>query len=103
MTDEYEMFMPFVTAVSNGGVHDDRAYVAGFEMGRLDAELGMIRQLGLVPGPKVMHAENKPQADLLAMKHGFAAGFEPVEGYEHWTVCGFSRAEVELPDEEDEA
>ena len=82
--------MPFVTTTDTAA-----AYVAGFEMGHLDAELTMIKSLGLVPGPKMLHAENQPQADLLAMKHGFTAQFEPVEGYEERIVCRFARAEVE--------
>lgn len=79
---EYGLVMPFVTTVSHGGPHDDDAYVAGIEMGRLDALLEHQR-------PRVhdqpIHAANAEQADLIAMRRGYVAVLseEQVEGWRH--------------------
>jgi hypothetical protein len=67
---EFGLVMPFVTVQSKGGPHDDDSYVAGFQMGGLDANLKVAKTvshsvLGLI------RAENRDQADLIAMKHGF--------------------------------
>lgn len=67
---EAGLVMPFVTVASKGGPHDDQAYVAGYEMGILQACLE-------AAGPWVttchftIHAENRAQADLIAMRFGF--------------------------------
>jgi hypothetical protein len=66
-TKNYDMVMPFVTVTSKGGPHDDDAYVAGFEMGRLDSEL----EYTTWPLVRTIRTENVPQADLIAMRHGF--------------------------------
>lgn len=66
---EYSLVMPFVTVASKGGPHDDESYTAGWEMGFLDARLHekpVFMEL-------TIHATNAPQADLLAMKHGYRA------------------------------
>lgn len=77
MADEqkHELVMPFVTVASVGGPHDDAAYAAGWEMGALDSLLGdrhppFVRQ--------TIHTVNAPQADLLAMKHGYTARVTPL-------------------------
>lgn len=49
---EYDLVMPFVTVTSAGGPHDDDAYVAGFEMGALDACLRRLRRRPLNPKRK---------------------------------------------------
>lgn len=69
----YGLLMPFVTVKSKGGPHDDASYVAGFEMGVLDTTLKAVAPfadngLGI---PFTIHSENRAQADLIAMKHGF--------------------------------
>lgn len=69
----YGLVMPFVTVVSKGGPHDDTSYVAGFEMGSLDATLRAVAPfagngMGLT---FTIHADNRQQADLIAMHHGF--------------------------------
>jgi hypothetical protein len=65
----YQMTMPFVTVTERGGPHETGAYVAGFEMGSLD------QQLKLNPAESgqtfMLHAENQPQADLIAMRRGY--------------------------------
>lgn len=65
----YRLVMPFVTTTDNGGPHDPESYVCGWEMGRLDIALGTMRQLGFRAHYSQFHAANKPQAELLAMKH----------------------------------
>lgn len=89
MTDEgeveYGLVMPFVTVHSKGGPHEDAAYTAGWEMGSLDArltyELPAVLEL-------TIHTVNVPQADLLAMKHGYAgvSGESEVDGWSFLTL-----------------
>jgi hypothetical protein len=86
---EYELVMPLVTVKSEGGPHDDESYVAGWEMGRLDT---LLANLPASPIPATYHvtvkADNQPQADRIAMKHGYVAAFEDsdVEGWSYMEV-----------------
>ena len=81
--DTYGLVMPFVVCVSNGGIYDDRSFVAGarFEAVANSCIAGehMIRDWqppGLVP-----------QLDLLAMQYGYSFLQEPwVEAPEEWTL-----------------
>jgi len=75
----FELEMPFVTVTSQGGPHDDQSYVAGWEMGTLDALL--ISKPPFYEGP--IAAANEPQADRIAMKHGYSAKFEPT-AFDEW-------------------
>lgn len=81
MSDEqrYEFFMPFVTTTDAGGPHDPASYIAGFETGALDARLKMLAAIPVVEWRTVLHRENLPQVDLIAMAHGYAITEEPVE------------------------
>lgn len=86
---EYGLVMPFVAVASNGGPFDDQAYTAGYEMGQLDGQLAAAQ----LPGggwvlERTVRDENQGQADLVGMKHGFAATFEP-SGVEGWTFARF--------------
>ena len=87
MADEYELVMPFVTVASKGGPHDDQAYVAGYEMGLLAADLQY------APGEfeRTIRAENLPQADLIAMHHGATMERLPMEdgAPEEWVFVRF--------------
>lgn len=65
------MVMPFVTVESRGGPHDDRSYVAGYEVGSISAEMTHAR--GRIT--RYVHAENQPQLDLVAMKHRYGVVF----------------------------
>lgn len=84
-----EMLMPFLPVQSKGGPHDDGAFVAGFEMGRLDGLLQAAEAQGLALSDCVpdegqnIHAENREQADLIAMRYGFIASFEEYDADEH--------------------
>lgn len=95
MSDEpaFELVMPFVTVASKGGPHEDQAYVAGWEMGALDAFL----QHGYVVNPwqQTIRTDNVPQADRIAMKHGWIPEFSDDE--DGWT-CMTLRIDVsEVP------
>lgn len=64
----YELVMPFLPVRSQGGPHDDDAYTAGWEMGKLDATLEYQRPAVLeLP----IHEANREQADLIAMKWSY--------------------------------
>jgi hypothetical protein len=70
---EFGLLMPFVTVVSRGGPHDDESYVAGYEMGQLDARLAAAGHHRLGCPEVVMQRANLPQAELIAMRHGMVA------------------------------
>jgi hypothetical protein len=68
----YELVMPFQPVISNGGPYDDDAYVAGYEMGRLDAMLAAAK---FPDEGQPIHGDNREQADLIAMRHGYMGEF----------------------------
>jgi len=72
----YDLVMPFLPVQSNGGPHSDDAYVAGYEMGLLDAQLGKSE----FEQGRSIHAENREQADLIAMRHGYISEFTSDDG-----------------------
>ena len=92
-SSSYEIVMPFVTVKSKGGPHDDEAYAAGYECGRLDAFLaGMVGPLIALPSFTVTVSEvNVPQLDLIAMRHGFTTirVDDPDEMVEGWVTVRF--------------
>lgn len=69
MSDEsgYELDMPFVAVQSNGGHYDDRSFAAGWACAQLDAMLAA--QPAEVT--TALPIATIPQADLIAMRHGF--------------------------------
>jgi hypothetical protein len=88
--NDWELVMPFLPIRSKGGPHDDSAYVAGYQMGLLDAELsGSVFKQG-----RAIAVENRDQADLIAMRHGFIAEFS-TEDIPGW-VCITLRRQVDL-------
>jgi hypothetical protein len=72
--DSYHLVMPFVAVVSRGGPFEDDSYVAGYEMGLLSAALGMQPATFRT----TIHAGNRAQADLLAMKHGYTMSVDDI-------------------------
>ena len=72
----YGLVMPFVTVASKGGPHDDDAYTAGWSMGALDALLEHQRPAMV---EDTILTECMPQADMIAMRHGYTVVFEPTE------------------------
>lgn len=68
---EYALVMPFVTVESRGGPHDDRSYVAGYEVGSISAEMAHTgRRI-----TRYVHAENRLQLDLVGMRHRYRVDF----------------------------
>lgn len=98
MSDEpdelYELAMPFVVVRSTGGVFDDDAYCAGYEMGIIDAHLSTLAPICDTADAEI-RTENKPQCDLVAMRHNMVAEFTDHECEEHagWTHVRFTRSE----------
>jgi hypothetical protein len=82
--------MPFVVVASQGGPYDDASYFAGYEMGLLSAALGM-QPAGFRTR---IHAGNRAQADLLAMKHGYTLHVEEIrdERLGEWLDATFHAA-----------
>lgn len=87
----FGLLMPFVTVTSKGGPHDDMSYTAGWEMGVLDTELEHSRAL---VAERVIHASNAPQADLIAMRHGYRAEIEPTDT-PGWSTLRLTRSGVD--------
>ncbi|MEV0357130.1 hypothetical protein AB0H71_13815 [Nocardia sp. NPDC050697] len=88
----YALVMPFVTVTSKGGPHEDRAYCAGFAMGELDMALRMRKAIDAFPLSRPIETVNRPQADLIAMKHGCVASFAETE-VEGWLTLTVDLAE----------
>jgi hypothetical protein len=88
---EYGLLMPFVTVSSKGGPHDDVAYTAGWEMGSLDARLEYEKPAVL---ELTINAANAPQADLLAMKHGYV-GVTTESEVDGWSFLVLTRIATE--------
>lgn len=95
----YGLVMPFLPVTSKGGPFDDQAYVAGYEMGRIDAILAAAQALGLTPDTHYyVTPDNAEQIDLIAMRYGFACTLDAhqVEGWVSATITAI------VPDEPDE-
>lgn len=90
---EYGLVMPFLPVKSRGGPHDDDAYVAGFEMGRLDCALALRPKTPL--HMTTIRTDNVEQADLIAMNHGFRCSAERSPEYPEWTYVVFAPVEGE--------
>lgn len=88
----YELVMPFLPIQSMGGPHPDAAYVAGYEMGLLDAQLGG----SVFAQGHAIHLENRERADLIAMRHGYIADFTTDDDVPDW-VCMTIRRSVTDP------
>jgi len=86
---DYDMVMPFVVVESQGGPYEDTAFVAGYELGLLDAFLERQPASG---AQYTLRADSFPQVDLLAMRYGYKAHPEPPDGDDGWQVVTFSRA-----------
>lgn len=89
----HELVMPFVSVASKGGPFDDAAFSAGFEMGMLDALLGHAYSFGCQF--RTLREENRGQADLIAMRHGWRARFAESE-VEGWVGAEFVRVDSKL-------
>jgi hypothetical protein len=95
---EFEPVMPFITVTSKGGPHDDQSYVAGYEMGQLDSRLAVMALYGDVGHTATLRTENLPQAELIAMKHGFTCDLEVYAATSEWALVSFVRPESDGDD-----
>ena len=82
---EYGLLMPFVVVASKGGPFDDASYCAGYEMGQLDAALSAGPRLHQV----TIRTVNVPQADLVAMRRGYASQADAPSECGEWTWVVF--------------
>lgn len=89
---DYGLVMPFLSVASQGGPHEDIAYVAGWEMGALDAELSLSHPPTL---DRAIRCANARQADLIAMKHGYRAEIEPYD--DQWCLLHLAPCQELLP------
>lgn len=95
--EEYELVMPFVVVASKGGPYDDDAYCAGYEMGRLDADLDVeMIGLGTITETRTVRTANAAQADLVAMMHGWRTVKRTDHEDGEWTTLRFERSNVEM-------
>lgn len=69
MTD---VSLPFTAVQSAGGPYQDEAYLAGYEMGAVEASVKASLVAGERPRNVFIRPSNLHQLDLLAMKFGMA-------------------------------
>ena len=84
---EFSMSVPFVTIESAGGVHDERSYVDGWNMGALSERLKMLASIGQLPDDELVRLDNLPQALLYASKNGYEVDVEELP--DEWVGVGF--------------
>ena len=82
---QYDLVMPFVPVKSRGGPHDDDAYVAGYEMGQLNAVLA-----SAPPAHEAtIRSDNAAQADLIAMRHDYRCTVKDSD-VDEWVFAAFT-------------
>lgn len=83
---DYSLVMPFVVCRSQGGPYDDQSFVAGWEMGALDALLANFptRRFG-----RTVRTASMPQVELIAMRYGYTVEAETTD---EWTTATFTRS-----------
>lgn len=67
----YGLTMPAVVTKGNGGDLDGLAFICGWQVGALEAELRTCHQLGATPRGHYVYPEIAPQLDLIAMENQF--------------------------------
>ncbi|NIL77660.1 hypothetical protein [Rhodococcus sp. B10] len=79
---EYEMFRPIVALKGGGGIYEATDYMAGFEMGVLEGQLGGDVSptpdkpgFGATTDWRWIRQGNMQQVDLIAMEHGRVVEF----------------------------
>lgn len=83
--ESYELVVPFVACVSQGGIYDDTSFAAGFDLGQLDRTM---RDKIATTIAATVRAPSYRQLDLLAMRQGWlltmlcGPGVDPA--YEEW-------------------
>jgi len=64
--------VPFHPRITH--IHRHKAFVAGFQMGRLDSDLAAGDTQ-----PRLVYAHLADQADLIAMRHGYTVTLSPTD------------------------
>ena len=90
----YDLVMPFVACVSNGGPFDDDAFTAGYQAGGLDKALEILAAAGGCELRATVNAALMPQLDLIAMRHGFRLDSEACAEAEGWAFVTFTTSET---------
>ncbi len=88
---EYGLLMPFVACLTQGGTYEDRAFVAGYNCGALDARMQHEPEdvWAHYVAPDLI-----AQLDLIAMRHGWTLTHEPWDEHpDEWTLATFTRAD----------
>lgn len=83
----YELIMPFVACLSEGGPFDDDAFTAGFTVGMWYERLGNLTH-GCVRIEicEPIRTDLVPQFDLLAMRFDWKLTPELVDGMPEWST-----------------
>lgn len=80
--EEFELSVPFVAVISNGGPYDDEAFASGFICGMIWGDLGIGDAYSrFVPNSLLS------QVDLIAMRHGYSVILTDSE--DDWTLVDF--------------
>ena len=76
-----ELVLPFVVCKSMGGPYDDASYIAGWEAGSLYSGMSILSRRAVQRSALrlLVHSDNIPQLDLVAMCHGYTTETEPGE------------------------
>lgn len=82
----YGLVLPFVCVASSDGPFEDVSFVAGFQMGRLDAKLAVENLCAMTD---MVYASLEAQADLIAMRHGMT--MDVLARADEWVHLGFTR------------
>lgn len=86
----YGLVMPFEVCESQGGPWQDEAFVAGYEMGSIDADPALVGTRG-----RYVHSGSVPQADLIAMRHGLTCEVGDTDESGVWTFIRFHPTPIE--------
>jgi hypothetical protein len=78
--------MPFVLCRSNGGPHDDAAFMSGWRLGEIAA---LLDQPGVSAVADAVRVEEREQADLIAMAYGYAMAIDGTK--DGWLSVTFTR------------
>lgn len=87
--EEYGLLYPFIVCVSNGGPYDDQPFVAGVQLGRMDAQLAAAEALGAREMRFTLLTDLGKQAELVGMARGFPIVEVENSGVEGWIYVTF--------------
>lgn len=86
--EDFGLIMPFVVCKSQGGPYDDQCFVAGYELGFIDALL--TSKISLLE--RYLRTDSLPLVDLLAMRHGYSIASKPWDEHpDEWSLVRLTR------------